>query len=317
MNKTSWLNRSRTGALTMAALFCCVSGAFAADHGGDANAFRWVPFLAPFHNVVLHLPIGFVLLSCLIEATLFRKPSADGRFIQGLVHICSALAMVITVVLGLMRGAGGGYEEQTLSLHRIFGIVAGILTLLVLGAHRLAFREGARPRLQVAYRVFLAANLGVMSVAGHYGGNLTHGSDYLVAHAPEFVKKMLGENDDPAPDDGAEDTAAGADDAGLTHFRENVWPALESKCLRCHGKEKQKGGYSLADKTVAFKGGDSEIAAIVPGNPAKSLLVESIMLPEDDDYAMPPSGKEPLTDEEILAIVKWVRDGAAWPDDFP
>ena len=32
---------------------------------------------------------------------------------------------------------------------------------------------------------------------------------------------------------------------------------------------------------------------------------------------MPPEGKEPLTQEEALAIIQWVKDGAAWPDKLP
>jgi len=321
MKTTSSIKRAWLFAVVMA-VFCLWGGSlFAADAEGGEAGFRWIPFLAPFHNVILHLPIGFVLLSCVIEASAIRRPSEDVRGVIGLVHICAAVAMVITVLLGLARAAEGGYEEQTLSNHRISGIVAGVLTVLVLAVHHFAFRkEAGKPSLQLVYRLVLAANLGVMSIAGHYGGNLTHGSDYLFANAPEFVKKLVGEGGDtepgPVSDDASEDPAGGGEaDPRLQHFQTRVWPVLEAKCVSCHGKEKQKGGYTLTDKEIAFKGGDSEIEAIVPGNPAKSLLVESIMLPSDDDYVMPPDGKEPLSSFEILAIVEWVRDGAVWPEE--
>ena len=101
--------------------------------------------------------------------------------------------------------------------------------------------------------------------------------------------------------------------SGPSEFERALKPFLQENCIHCHGEEKQKADYTLTDKEIAFKGGDSEIEAIVPGNPAKSLLVESILLPTDDDYVMPPDGKEPLTSFEILAIVEWVRDGAVWP----
>ncbi len=319
----NYSTRNRRGLiLTAAVVMSCLWGEslFAGESGGDGAGFQWVPFLAPFHNVILHLPIGFVLLSCLIEALQFRRPSEDVRSVLGLVHICSAAAMVATVALGLARAAEGGYEETTLSAHRIWGIVAGVLTVLVLGTHFLGFRkDAAKPPLQMAYRFILVANLGVMSVAGHYGGNLTHGSDYLVANAPDFVKNLLGEGEDegmPGADGGSsgEPGESGEDEDRLAHFKNRVWPALEAKCLSCHGETKQKGGYTLTDKEIAFKGGDSEIAAIVPGNPAKSLLVESIMLSSEDDYVMPPDGKEPMTSDEIMAIIEWIRDGAVWPE---
>jgi len=322
----NYSTRNRRGlTLTAIVAMACLFGGdlLAADSAGGGEGFRWVPFLAPFHNVILHLPIGFVLLSCLIEAVTMRRPSEEVRSVLGLIHICSAAAMVATVALGLARAAEGGYEENTLSQHKIWGIVAGVLTVLVLGAHFMAFRkDAAKPPLQIAYRIILAANLGVMSIAGHYGGNLTHGSDYLVANAPEFVKNLLGEGDSeetPGEDGGpvGEPGESGESDDRLAHFKNRVWPALETKCLSCHGETKQKGGYTLTDKEIAFKGGDSEIAAIVPGNPAKSLLVESIMLSADDDYVMPPDGKEPMTSDEIIAIVEWIRDGAVWPDALP
>ena len=320
MRYSTWIRRVGT-LLAIAAACVFLTGSVTAAEGGavgdDAGPFRWFPFLAPFHSVVLHLPIGFVLLACIFEVYAMRRPGEEVRNLIGLTHVLCIFASIVTIALGLMRAADGGYEEKALDLHKRWGVAVGVLTIGTLALHRMAFKETTeRKSMAAAYRCVLAANFGILAIAGHLGGNLTHGSEYLVANAPAFVKKMLSHEEE-------NETEAAADEAGaeatgpLAHFQEKVWPALEAKCIRCHGKEKKKGGYTLIDKEIAFKGGDSELEAIVPGNPAKSYLVETILLPEDDEYVMPPEGKEPLTQDEVQAIIQWVKDGAAWPDNLP
>jgi hypothetical protein len=49
-------------------------------------------------------------------------------------------------------------------------------------------------------------------------------------------------------------------------FVRTVRPLLEQRCFGCHGAEKHKSGYRLDVREVAFRGGDSGRAAIVPHN---------------------------------------------------
>lgn len=100
-----------------------------------------------------------------------------------------------------------------------------------------------------------------------------------------------------------------ADDAGHS-FVEQIQPLLESKCVSCHGPEKQEGGLRLDSLAGAKLGGDSG-PAVVPGDIEKSLLVKAITF-RDPDLQMPP--KQKLPDREIELMTKWVADGAAWPE---
>lgn len=70
---------------------------------------------------------------------------------------------------------------------------------------------------------------------------------------------------------------------------------------------KAKGDYRLDDPVVALKGGESEKVAIKPGDPLGSEFVRLILLPPDDDDVMPPKGKEALTGEEVLTIIRWIQ----------
>ena len=95
------------------------------------------------------------------------------------------------------------------------------------------------------------------------------------------------------------------------HFLENVRPLLEKKCWDCHGK-KAKGGLRLDSRGTAMIGGESDIPALSAGKPEESYLLEMIR-DEDPEFRMPPKG-DALTEAEIEALVKWIEDGAVWPE---
>ena len=87
-------------------------------------------------------------------------------------------------------------------------------------------------------------------------------------------------------------------------FEGQVRPILKAYCLDCHGAgEKIRGGLDLRLKRFAEKGGNSG-PVVVPGHPAKSLLLERMK-----------SGQMPTTEKkvpaEMIAIVeKWIAGGA-------
>ncbi|MDF1851069.1 MAG: DUF1553 domain-containing protein [Verrucomicrobiales bacterium] len=95
-------------------------------------------------------------------------------------------------------------------------------------------------------------------------------------------------------------------------FRKEVQPILETQCLRCHGAGKEKGDLRLHDKEHFLAGGSSG-ALVEPGEVEKSLLIDRITLPPEDDEVMPQEA-EPLSPEEIAILKAWVAAGAEWPD---
>jgi mono/diheme cytochrome c family protein len=85
---------------------------------------------------------------------------------------------------------------------------------------------------------------------------------------------------------------------------------FEAKCLSCHGPEKQKGQFRVDQRESLIKGGESGVAAVVPGDPGKSGLFRMILLPVTHDQVMPPAGKQRLADADILAVFRWIQAGA-------
>ncbi len=97
-------------------------------------------------------------------------------------------------------------------------------------------------------------------------------------------------------------------------FEAKIRPVLADTCYRCHSADagKSKGGLTLDSRDAMLKGGESG-AAVVPGDPAKSLLIKAVNY-GDPDMQMPPSstgGK--LSDTQIADLTAWVKMGAPTP----
>lgn len=111
--------------------------------------------------------------------------------------------------------------------------------------------------------------------------------------------------------------ARAADEKGVAFFEANIRPILANTCVNCHGPEKQKGGLRMDTRENLLKGGEDkgkQVVVVVPGDPAKSLIVEAIEY-KDEDKAMPPPKKGKsmkLPDDQIAAIKEWVKLGAPY-----
>ncbi|MCP4846711.1 MAG: DUF1553 domain-containing protein [Verrucomicrobiaceae bacterium] len=92
-------------------------------------------------------------------------------------------------------------------------------------------------------------------------------------------------------------------------FESKVRPVLATHCFECHGN-KDKGGLKLDSRDAALKGGESGVV-IVPGEPGKSSLIKAVQH-VDEDLAMPP--KKKLPPRVVADLVRWIRDGAVWPE---
>lgn len=105
---------------------------------------------------------------------------------------------------------------------------------------------------------------------------------------------------------GASVLAAGDDQA------EKAVALLDSRCFKCHSHSagKNKGGLVMDSLAGLTTGGESG-AALIPGDPAKSLFLQNI-LETDPDVMMPPKG-ERLTKDEVTLLQDWVKSGATWP----
>ena len=107
--------------------------------------------------------------------------------------------------------------------------------------------------------------------------------------------------------------ATASADEGTVSFYKQIRPIFQSHCQGCHQPAKQAGAYVMTDFARLLAGGESESAAIVPGKPDESYIVD-LVTPADGEAEMP-KGKSPLSKPEIDLIRKWIEEGAK--DDTP
>ncbi len=101
-------------------------------------------------------------------------------------------------------------------------------------------------------------------------------------------------------------------------YTTRVRPILETNCFRCHGGMNHRGGLNMETRASLLKGGHSG-PALVPGDPARSLLVRLIRHqgPPSDPMPMPPSPRPKLSDADIHTLEQWIQAGALTPPEIP
>ncbi|WP_130419921.1 c-type cytochrome domain-containing protein [Edaphobacter modestus] len=111
--------------------------------------------------------------------------------------------------------------------------------------------------------------------------------------------------------------AGGDDEAARPDFyMTKVRPIFQSNCFRCHAGMNRRGGLSMSTRAGLMKGGRDGVV-IVPGDPAKSLLMKGIRF-EGPAKPMPPPAKgNKLSAPDIATIERWIRAGAVMPADAP
>ena len=96
---------------------------------------------------------------------------------------------------------------------------------------------------------------------------------------------------------------------GLEFFEKKIRPLLSSKCYACHGEALASSGLRL-DSKLGWERGGNRGAAISPGDPNSSLLIQAVSY-TNPALKMPPSGR--LSEAERGELAEWIRMGAPDP----
>ena len=255
----------------------------------------FIYFLGRFHVLVLHLPIGMIValfvLEYLSRKERWRYLEAASPYLWG----ATAISALVTVLLGFMHFAEGSFTGASGDQHRFFGTITAVIATGVAFLRVSSFASTYKPLFFPASLVLLV----LVSITGHYGGNLTHGSTFLVEYAPQPIRSLAG----LAPRRTI--TSVSAADP----FADVVGPMFQERCAGCHNEDKSESDLVLTSYAGVMRGGESG-RVIVAGNTDLSELLRRISLPHDDDEFMPAEGKTPLTDQQVAIIRWWIAAGA-------
>lgn len=250
---------------------------------GKVHLPLWMLPLGRMHPMLLHLPIGLLVLTGLLW---WAKKEFDAPAIQTILDAVlslTAVTAVTTALLGFFLSRESGYPDGLLQKHMWSGVALSFLTyFLALYNEQLQLK----PQL-MGYAVTLS--IAVLLLTGHWGASLTHGEDYLFPQ-PEKSKEIAITKQTPI-------------------FAAAIEPILSAKCYSCHNDQKLKGGLNMTSIENLQRGGKHG-AIWVPKNAAKSHLIERLQLGMEEKKHMPPKGKPQLSNEESRLIFAWIQAGA-------
>tara|TARA_B100000927_G_scaffold241613_1_gene203135 strand:- start:848 stop:2209 length:1362 start_codon:yes stop_codon:yes gene_type:complete len=249
--------------------------------------------LGRLHPLIIHLPIGFIVLGLLIELNK-KKLAWSGEAIK-YIFFWSFITGIFSIFSGYFQYEKGGYLWETIQFH----LIAGISTVLLSFGFYL-YLSGDKYLNYLPRKFYTVGHFVLLTVTGHLGGNITHGEEHLV----EPIKNIIGLEvieDIPKP-------MKYSDYENETVYTTLIKPIIDNKCVKCHNQNKSKGGLKMHTQEALVKGGRNG-AILNFLDPAKSEMIKRIHLPKGDKKHMPPIGSNQLSRQEIEILDQWVSMG--------
>ncbi len=265
----------------------------------------WAIFFGRFHPVLVHLPIGFLLLAALLEIGKRLGKISISESTLSFILFWSAIGATFACIAGYLLSLGGGYDEELLDEHMWQGIGVAALAW-VAWAVKSDLLGDRIPFGPAFYLPALAISTLLTFAAGHHGGGLTHGDGYLTQYTPEPIRSLAGL---PPRATEVNEIKPIANVPEAIVFQDIVRPMLGVHCTQCHNSGKQKGGLRMDTFEYLSKGGENG-AVFVAGKSIDSKMLKRCLLPLDDDDHMPPKGKPQLSESQIALLTWWIDQGA-------
>ncbi len=267
------------------------------------TSFWFFDWLGHLHPMVVHFPIGLMVGALLLE--IWPRARRNDWNPTGMIYL-GALSAVFAALFGLLLQNSGEYEGALVNNHQFWGLLTTALSLLT------AWMYNRKSKLaNWIPKTTLAITCIAMTLAGHFGAGITHGTDYLTAGLPWYqtnqttgnASQLLSEFSNQNRGDSL--TIEQKDRLNL-----QVRAIFAHNCYQCHSTAKRKGGLALDHKEGVFIGGDYG-PVIQIGSAADSEMIRRLKLPRQEEEAMPPKGKQ-LSGDEIALIELWIDQGAHW-----
>jgi uncharacterized membrane protein/mono/diheme cytochrome c family protein len=246
-------------------------------------------FISHFHPVLVHLPIGILLISVCFQFLSQKEKYKSLNVAIGISLFLGMLSAISSCITGYLLSNSGEYDGQTVSQHQWLGIATAIISII-------AYYFYKTENLFLKWIMLLMGIL--IIITGHLGGSLTHGSGYL-------TKGLFG--NDKTNSATLTKPIANAQEAVL--YSDIVQPILQSKCYSCHNENKQKGKLRFDAPNYILKGGEDGVI-LIAGKADESEMIKRALLSVDNESHMPPKEKPQLTLQEIDILHWWISSGA-------
>ncbi len=245
-------------------------------------------FIAHLHPLLVHLPIGFIIISILIDWHQKNNISVSRDKLSTFMWGMSAIASILAMTTGIASLRTGYFEGLNMFIHLICGYAIAIVCTFIW------FTKWKSKNYFKGQNLILKSLLGIgLVVGGHMGGNLTHGEEHL-----------------PMPFDPKSDLPKIdlSDRDSVNVYEDIVKVIFDQKCNRCHETGDARGRLNMTTQEglLSDKYGDP---AIAPQDLHNSEVYKRISMSPWNNKYMPPSGP-PINYKEKKLIEWWILQGA-------
>jgi hypothetical protein len=234
-----------------------------------------VAWIGRWHPLLVHFPI-VVLLAAIIWAMAKRQ-------VPKLLVAIAAISALITAITGFFLSREIAEKGALLVSHQWLGAALALMAACWYGLY------GVKLKIRLYAHSLGICLLALLVAAGHYGGMVTHGADYL--------SFPLADTYEDIPEN-------------PLLYRDVVHRILKANCTSCHNENKRKGSLVMGSIEELIRGGESG-SSLIPGDAAKSELVRRLKLDPAEEDHMPPEGRDPLKSFEIQILERWIALGAS------
>lgn len=238
----------------------------------------WLSYTGQYHPVLLHVPIGILVILSIFLVFYSENLNAE---LKKLFALFLAISSVLTTILGFFLGHTG-YDAGALNWHKYTGIIFSILCYIYyVSVDKIS-------QFPNASKISVVGLLAIAGIAGHQGGSITHGEDFLSFKSKKIEEKI----------------------EAKTLFVKAIEPIFKEKCVKCHNNQKTKGELNMTSIALLIKGGKNG-PIWKAGHPETSNFMKRALLPLEEKEHMPPKGNNQLTETEIKYLENWIKEGAS------
>lgn len=245
-------------------------------------------FIAHLHPLLVHLPIGFIAISFLIEWYLKKSNFSPKDELSIYLWSLNAIVSILAMATGLAALRMGYYEGVSLFFHMLCGCFTTLVCALI---WFVKWKNLSIINNQIILlKVMLA--IGII-LAGNFGGILTHGEEHLpLAFNPRSELKRI--------------DLRGRD--SINFYTDVIKVIFDNKCNRCHNNKDARSRLVMTTEEGLLSNQYGK-SGISPNSPMNSEIFNRISLSPWHQNYMPPSGL-PITYKEIKMIEWWIMQGA-------
>jgi uncharacterized membrane protein len=248
--------------------------------------------IGKLHPLVVHLPIGIIVAALLYDWFSTKRGAESPSQALKFLWYAGTISSLVAVICGLSLEQSGHFAGTPFTVHKWTGIALFFFSFLRSLCFLSYFSKVSSAGRLIDYSILI-----LMIVAGHFGGELTHGQGYLLKGLGWISNES--KEDLPIQDFSHQDT--------VLLYEDIVQSIFNRKCVQCHREQDARGGLVLTSYDEVLD--DTYGQVIEPRDAHESKLFKRVTAASENEKFMPPSGL-PLTFAEIRMIEWWIEEGA-------